>query len=189
MNAHATYKQILQVAENELRTAYPKLIKDVQLPDATTVVAKVYRPPSCASERVLVVSYSADADEKALIAGTTRGSRPVHPAKALPFLFEHAGGAFLGNSVRVNQNGVIENHVSFPLLGEEPYPSVPEEITRWMVGQALRGGVLLEALIHFSSMCDAGVAADKAAAMCRRGFAPFQTLVGSSAAWAGLFGR
>ncbi len=189
MNMCATYKQVLQVAENELRTAYPKLIKDVQLPDAMTVTAKLYCPPSCARERVLVVSYAADADEKALIAGTTRGSRPVHPAKALPFVFEHAGGAFLGNSVRVNDNGVIENHVSFPLLGDEPYPSVPDEITRWMVGQALRGGVLLEALIHYSSMCDAGVAAGKATAICRKGFAPFKALVGTSAVWADLFGH
>lgn len=187
MTSLTAYKQILKVMENEIQTTYPKLIHGLKYVDATTLAGKLLMPSTSTAERVLVVKYDADAEEKTFFAGTTLGTRPVNHAKAVPFVIEAAGGAFAGCALGLGSSGTLETKVVFPLLGSEPFPTVPDAVVRWMAGQAIRSGALVEAVVQFTSLCDAGMPLKKAAAICKKGFAPYRHLLHCTSAWSTLF--
>lgn len=188
MTQAASYRQALKYAEEEIRGHFDGLVNDLQYLDATTLVGRLLPPKTATSERLLYVAYDADSGDRALVAGTAEGARPVNPQKAVPFILRAAGGAVAGCALTVAPSGEIGSRVHFPLLGDDPYPPVPEPIVRWMTGQAIRSGALVEAITQFTSLCDAGMAPEKAAEICKEGFGPYEPLLGQTKAWQVILG-
>lgn len=174
------YRDVMNVALDELAGSYP-VVKELKQSDATTLVGRLHLPRLIAGERLVFVRY--DGDGRVVAAGSTGAPRIVDVRAASSFLLLNIGDAISGLQMSIGSNRTVDGVVRHPLVGDEPFPAVPDPIVRWMVGQAVRGGAIIAALTFYTALCDAGVADAQANALVRRGFRRYNALLEDCEPW------